>query len=49
MQGYKEILARWFVEAKGAKFSLKIYTDLKNRGVKDKWRDKYSNCNKFLS
>ena len=35
MQGYKEILGSWVDEAEGAKFWLKICTDLKNRGVKE--------------
>jgi putative transposase len=35
MQGYKEILGSWVDEAEGAKFWLKVCTDLKNRGVKE--------------
>lgn len=35
MKGYKEILGSWVDEAEGAKFWLKICTDLKNRGVKE--------------
>lgn len=35
MDGYKEILGSWVDEAEGAKFWLKICTDLKNRGVKE--------------
>lgn len=35
MQGYKEILGSWVDEAEGAKFWLKICTDLKNRGVRE--------------
>jgi len=35
MEGYKEILGSWVDEAEGAKFWLKICTDLKNRGVKE--------------
>ena len=35
MQGYKEILGSWVDEAEGAKFWLKICTDIKNRGVKE--------------
>lgn len=35
MEGYKEILGIWIGESEGAKFWLQIFTELKNRGVKD--------------
>ena len=35
LEGYKEILGIWIGENEGAKFWLKVCTELKNRGVKD--------------
>ena len=35
IEGHKEILGIWISENEGAKFWLKILTDLKNRGLKD--------------
>lgn len=35
MDGYKEVLGLWISETEGAKFWLKIMTELKNRGVQD--------------
>ena len=35
MQGQKEVLGLWVEETEGAKFWLKVMTELKNRGVQD--------------
>ena len=35
MEGHKDVLGLWVADNEGAKFWLKVLTDLKNRGVKD--------------
>ena len=35
MEGHKEVLGLWFQETEGAKFWMRILTELKNRGVED--------------
>jgi len=35
LDGYKEVLGLWIAQTEGAKFWLKVVTELKNRGVKD--------------
>jgi putative transposase len=35
LEGNKEVLGLWVADTEGAKFWLKVLTDLKNRGVKD--------------
>jgi len=37
LQGLKEVLGLWIEQTEGAKFWLQILTDLRNRGVKDKF------------
>lgn len=34
-EGRKELLGMWLAENKGAKFWLKVLTELKNRGLQD--------------
>jgi len=35
MEGHKEVLGLWFQETEGAKFWMRVLTELKNRGVED--------------
>ncbi|MEL6348879.1 MAG: IS256 family transposase [Myxococcota bacterium] len=35
MEGHKDILGMWIEESEGAKFWLKVFNELKNRGVQD--------------
>ena len=35
LDGHKEVLGLWVAKEEGAKFWLKVVTELKNRGVKD--------------
>jgi putative transposase len=35
LQGLKEVLGMWAAEAEGAKFWMRVVTELKNRGVSD--------------
>jgi putative transposase len=35
MEGHKELLGMWMAQSEGAKFWLSVFTELRNRGVKD--------------
>jgi putative transposase len=37
LEGHKQVLGLWFESNEGAKFWLRVLTELRNRGVKEKW------------